>query len=490
MSIDQYIDSWLKPVVDWLATVLFWDPVGEHGIVNLGLGTDIPFVLLWLMFGGVFFTLYLGFINIRGFGHAFSLVRGGYSKPGDPGELTHFQALSTAISGTVGLGNIAGVAVAMSLGGPGATFWMIVAGLLGMSLKFAECTMGVKYRDIDKTGRVFGGPMHYLSKGLAKRGHVMGAIGKFLAILFAALCVAGSFGGGNMFQANQAYSLTASEFAFLEGKGFLFGLVLAFLVGLVIIGGIKRIAALAKRLVPLMCLVYICMACVVIGAHIDQLGDAFRLIFHSAFSPEAVEGGIIGVLIVGMTRAAFSSEAGVGSAAIAHSAVRSKEPVSEGTVALLEPFIDTVVVCTMTALVLIFTGYATGHSDMVGVELTSLAFASVMPSLKWVLLFIVWCFSFSTILAWSYYGLQSWNYLFGRFSGRPSVEMSYKILVLVCVVLGSASTLGTVIEFSDMTIICMSLPNIIGLMLMSKEVRAEMLGYYQRLRARKIPRYR
>jgi AGCS family alanine or glycine:cation symporter len=486
---DQVINSWFEPMVKWLQPILFWDPVGEHGIVNLGLEAQMPFVVLWLLIGGLFFTLYLGFINLRGFGHALSVVRGGYSKSSDPGELTHFQTLSTALSGTVGLGNIAGVAVAMSLGGPGATFWMILAGFLGMSLKFAECTMGVKYRKLDRSGRVFGGPMHYLRDGLAKRGPVLAGLGKFLAILFALLCVAGSLGGGNMFQANQAFQLSATEFNFLQEKGFFFGLFLAFLVGLVIFGGVKRIAQVAKRLVPLMCVVYIGMATVIVFAHLDRIDEAFKAIVGGAFSPDSIKGGVIGVLILGITRAAFSSEAGVGSAAIAHSAVRSKEPVSEGTVALLEPFIDTVVVCTMTAMVLIFTGYAAGHTEVAGVELTSAAFASVVPWFKWLLLFIVWCFSFSTILVWAYYGLQSWNYLFGRFSGRPSVEMSYKILVLFCVVVGSASSLGAVLDFANMTIICMSLPNLIGLMLMSKEVRTEMLGYYQRLRENRIIRY-
>lgn len=488
MSLDERIDSWFAPIVEWLEAVLFWDPVGPHGLIDLQLGTTIPFVLLWLTIGAVFFTVYLGFINVRGFRHAFALLRGGYSRRSDPGELTHFQALSSAVSGTVGLGNIAGVAVAVSLGGPGATFWMILAGFLGMSLKFAECTLGVKYRVVDAQGRVFGGPMYYLSTGLTQHGY--GVLAKVLALMFALMCVGGSLGGGNMFQVNQAYRLTALEFDVLDNHGFWFGVAWALVVGSVIIGGIRRIAEVAKRIVPMMCMVYISVALVIIVYNIERFGEAMHLIISGAFTPSAVEGGIIGVLIVGLQRAAFSSEAGIGSAAIAHSAVRSKEPVSEGTVALLEPFIDTVVICTMTALVLIFTGYATGGGELEGVELTSAAFSSVFPWFKWVLLFVVWCFCFSTMLVWSYYGLQSWNYLFGRFAGTASVEMSYKLLFLFCIVLGSASTLNTVINFSDMTIIGMSLPNVIGLMLLSKEVRTEMRHYYQRLRKGTIPTYK
>lgn len=488
MSLDQRIDSWFEPVVNWLNIVLFWDPVGEYGIVDLGLDAQLPFVLLWLIVGALFFTFYLGFINLRGFAHAVDLLRGGYSKKTDPGQLTHFQALSSALSGTVGLGNIGGVAVAISLGGPGATFWMILAGFLGMSLKFAECTIGVKYRSLDAGGRVFGGPMHYLSRGLAERGYAR--LGKVLAVWFALMCVGGSLGGGNMYQINQAYTLSAEEMDFLQGRGFWFGVFWSFLVGVVIIGGVQRIAQVAKRVVPVMCLVYIVAAVWVIGLNIDRVDEAFAAIVRGAFDPDAMRGGVLGVLIIGVQRAVFSSEAGIGSAAIAHSAVRSKEPVSEGTVALLEPFIDTVVICTMTALVLIFAGYATGHTDMGGVELTSAAFSSVLPWFQWVLLFVVWCFCFSTMLVWSYYGLQAWNYLFGRLSGTAVVELSYKLLFLACIVVGSASTLKNVLGFSDLTIVSMSLPNIVGLMLLSGEVRAAMKDYYRRLRAGTVPRYR
>ena len=314
----------------------------------------IPFIVIWLVLGAVFFTLRMGFINFRGFRHALDLARGKYDDPDAPGQVTHFQALATAVSGTVGLGNIAGVAVAVSLGGAGATFWMIVCGLLGMSTKFVECTLGVKYRDILPDGRVFGGPMNYLRYGLEKRN--MKGLGKVLAGVFAVLGVGASFGGGNMFQANQSFEQLAGQFPFMVGNGFWFGIVTAILVGVVIIGGISSIARVTGKVVPVMASIYIVASLTVIIMNIQNIGPAFSAIFDGAFSPSALKGGVIGVLVVGFQRAAFSNEAGVGSAAIAHSTAKTNNPPSEGFVALLEPFIDTVVVCTLTALVLIFTG--------------------------------------------------------------------------------------------------------------------------------------
>ncbi len=349
-GLDERINALVGPIADALSSVIFVSvPVA---------GAQLPLIVVWLIAAALFFTVYLGFINIRGFGHAVRLAKGDYSDPNDAGEVSHFQALATALSGTVGLGNIAGVAVAISLGGPGATFWMILAGLIGMSSKFAECTLAVKYRNEYADGTVSGGPMYYLKKGLAERGHA--GLGRVLGAAFAICCVFGSFGAGNMFQANQSYlqflNITGGEASWLAGKGWLFGLIMAALVGVVIIGGIKSIARVTDKLVPGMALLYVSAALVVIVAHVGQVPAAFGAIIHGAFSPEGIAGGFVGVLIQGFRRATFSNEAGVGSAPIAHSAVRTKTPVTEGFVSLLEPFIDTVVICTMTALVVIITG--------------------------------------------------------------------------------------------------------------------------------------
>ncbi len=438
---------------------------------------DIPFIVIWLVLGALFFTIRMGFINIRGFKHALDLAKGKYDDPNAPGQVTHFQALATAVSGTVGLGNIAGVAVAISLGGAGATMWMILAGLLGMSSKFVECTLGVKYRFINSEGRVFGGPMNYLRYGLEKRN--MAGFGKFLAVFFAILAIGASFGGGNMFQANQSFVILAGEFPALVGNGFLFGVVVAILVGIVIIGGISSIAKVTGKVVPIMAAIYILGALVVIGVNIENIGPAFAAIWDGAFSPSALKGGVIGVLIVGFQRAAFSNEAGVGSAAIAHSAAKTHHPPSEGFVALLEPFIDTVVVCTLTALVLIFTGMHEVEG-VGGVELTSTAFGSVISWFPYVLAAAVFLFAFSTMISWSYYGMRAWTYLFGK---SKNMELLYKALFLVFVVVGASVSLGAVLDFSDMMILAMSFPNIIGLYIMSGEVRKDLREYSRKLKA-------
>jgi AGCS family alanine or glycine:cation symporter len=422
----------------------------------------------------------MGFINIRGFKHALQLARGKYDEPDAPGRITHFQALATAVSATVGLGNIAGVAIAISLGGAGATFWMILAGFLGMSSKFVECTLGVKYRFINKEGRIFGGPMNYLRYGLEKRN--MGKLGKFLAFFFAVLAIGASFGGGNMFQANQAFAILSGQIPFLIGNGFWFGVFLMVLVGVVIIGGINSIAKVTGKVVPVMAGVYILGALVVIGINIDNLGPALNAIFSGAFTPTALKGGFIGVLVVGFQRAAFSNEAGVGSAAIAHSAAKTNHPASEGFVALLEPFIDTVVVCTLTALVLIFTGMHEVEG-VSGVQLTTDAFGSVISWFPYVLSVAVFLFAFSTMISWSYYGMRAWTYIFGR-SNRS--ELIYKIIFLLFVVLGASLSLGAVLDFSDMMILAMSFPNIIGLYIMSGEVRKDLKEYMTKLKSGQI----
>lgn len=441
---------------------------------------NIPFIVVWLILGATFFTVKMGFVNFKGFKHSFDLVKGKYDEPNAPGSITHFQALSTAVSATVGLGNIAGVAVAISLGGAGATFWMIIAGLLGMASKFTECTLGVKYRFINSEGRIFGGPMNYLRYGLEKRN--MRGLGKFLAAFFAILGIGASFGGGNMFQANQSFEILQGQFAFLTGNGFWFGIVVAVLVGIVIIGGIQSIAKVTEKVVPFMAATYVLGALVVIFLNIENVGAAFGAIYNGAFNPTALKGGVIGVLIVGFQRAAFSNEAGVGSAAIAHSAAKTNHPTSEGFVALLEPFIDTVVVCTLTALVLIFTGMHEVQG-VGGVQLTSDAFASVVSWFPYVLAVAVFLFAFSTMISWSYYGMRSWTYLFGK---SQKTELVYKILFLVFVVVGASISLGAVLDFSDMMILAMSFPNIIGLYIMSGEVRRDLKNYTRDLKEGKL----
>ncbi|MGD9992320.1 MAG: alanine/glycine:cation symporter family protein [Salinivirgaceae bacterium] len=508
LSISQRINNWFAPLVDDMGAVLFFDPfeklgiyeatIYENGQVVLDVdGNPVkrkaPFVVVWLVLGALFFTIFMRFINIRGFKMAIDLIRGRYDNPADSGQVSHFQALTTALSATVGLGNIAGVAVAISIGGPGATFWMIVAGLLGMSTKFTECTLAVKYRNIDSEGKVSGGPMYYLSKGLAARN--MKTLGKFLAITFAILVVFGSLGIGNMFQANQAFAQLTYKFPQFSGMGFWFGIIIALLTGTVIIGGIKSIARVTSRIVPFMAVLYIVVALIIILMNISHTGEAFKLIISGAFNPDALKGGILGVLIVGFQRAAFSNEAGIGSAPIAHSAVRTEEPVSEGIVALLEPFIDTVVICTLTALVLIFTGFHANPEHLEGAQLTSAAFESVVSWFPYLLIIAVLLFAFSTMIAWSYYGLKGFDFLFGRFferrfGSRKISNRIYQTLFLVFIVIGSASQLGAVMDFSDMLILAMAFPNILGLIIMAPEVKRDLSSYLRRVKTGEIKRYK
>jgi len=482
-SIDERIDAAIRPFADTVSDVIFASfPVG---------GVDVPFVLVWLIFAATLFTFYFGFINFRALRHGFHLVRGDYSDPTAAGEVTHFQALATALSGTVGLGNIAGVAVAVSLGGPGATFWMILAGLLGMSSKFVECTLGVKYRNEYTDGTVSGGPMYYLSKGLAERSDRLKTLGRVLAVLFAIFCVGGSFGGGNMFQANQSFTqllaVTGGEASWLAGKGWLFGIVLATLVGLVVIGGIQGIARVTSRVVPFMGVVYVLAGLAIIAINAPAVPGALALIVTGAFSPEGVAGGVVGVLFQGFKRAAFSNEAGIGSAAIAHAAVRTNRPVTEGLVALYEPFVDTVIVCTITALVIVVTGSWNPSIDpSQGVALTSAAFESAISWFPWVLTVAVLLFAFSTMISWSYYGLKAWTYLFGE---SVLTDAVYKILFLVFVVIGSSMQLGAVIDFSDAMIFAMAFPNILGIYFLLPVVRRELDAYWADYKAGRLPRF-
>jgi AGCS family alanine or glycine:cation symporter len=493
-TIDDKINEFFTPISDLIGRIIFiaFDfTIGGYDI-------SIPFVVVWLVSGAILFTLYFRFINFRGFRLAIDIVRGKYTDPNDKGEVNHFQALTTALSGTVGLGNIAGVAIAITIGGPGATFWMIVAGLLGMSTKFVECTLGVKYRNIDADGRVFGGPMYYLSKGFADLKMTIGGeeksygkMGKVLAVIFAIACIGASFGGGNMFQVNQAFqqfqSLPFMEGTWLSANGWVFGIIISVLVAIVIIGGIKSIAKVTDKIVPFMCLIYVIAALVVLGANFMEIPAAFGEIFRGAFAPTAIGGGIVGVLITGFQRAAFSNEAGVGSASIAHAAVKTKHPVSEGLVALLEPFIDTVVVCTMTALVIVITGKYNDPTVTDGIALTSSAFETVISWFPYLLTFAVLLFAFSTMVSWSYYGVQAWAYLFGK---SKTAEYIYKLIFCLFIVVGAAASLGPVIAFSDYMIFFMSFPNVFGLIFLAAVVKNELNTYLRKIKSGEIKTFK
>ncbi len=509
-GLDERIDEAFAPIADtWEYLVFYPFP-----------GTSIPVVVILLVLGALWFTIYFGFINILKFPLAISVVRGKYDEleehgvleqadvnivegdivdtirdEGEDGEVSHFQALATAVSGTVGLGNIAGVALAIAIGGPGATFWMIICGLLGMSTKFVECTLGVKYRDIGPDGTVYGGPMYYLTKGLKEKGYT--GLGKALAVIFAVICIGASLGGGNAVQSNQAAQQIASQFGLTGGAtGTIIGLVIAFFVGIVIIGGIKRIASVTEKVVPFMAIIYVLACLIVIFANFSFIDDALGMIFTQAFNPQAGLGGLFGVLITGFRRAVFSNEAGAGSASIAHSAVKTRYPASEGLVALLEPFIDTVVICTMTALVIImynsggvfeYGGDGAGNvviagQSIGGVDLTSQAFADVIPWFPYVLTIAIVLFAVSTMISWSYYGLQSWKYIFGR--GKIA-DLAFKILFILFIIIGAASSMEAVFRFSDAMILALVFPNMIGLLLLFPKVREEVNKYLAAIKAYK-----
>ena len=507
-GIDQQIDEAFKPFSDAISSIIFFQVLG------------VPFVLILLVGSALFFTIYFGFPNFRYFKTAVNIVRGKYDEvdhheSGDPklaidgdikgtirdeseeGEVTHFQALATAVSGTVGNGNIAGVALAIALGGPGATFWMVICGLLGMSSKFVEYTLGVQYRDVGEDGTVYGGPMYYISKGLKERGFA--TFGKIVAVFFAIFCIGGSFGGGNAAQSNQATIVLKDLMGLTSpSAGMWIGVVLAVLVGIIIIGGIKRIASVTEKVVPFMAGMYLIACLYIILSNFSFIDDAFSLIFREAFSPKAIGvGGFIGVLLVGFKRAAFSNEAGAGSASIAHSAVKTKYSASEGLVALLEPFIDTVVICTMTALVIIIFNFGGGVEQMFayggdgsgfvfiegvsyeGAGITQQAFAAFIPYSNIFLTIAVVLFAVSTMISWSYYGLQSWKYLFGR--GRAA-DIAYKVLFLLFVVIGAAASMNSIWAFSDAMIFAMVFPNMIGLFFLFPIVKKQLSRYLEAIK--------
>lgn len=509
-GIDEIINEKFTPFASFIENLVLYP-------ISIG-GVDVPIIVMILSLSGLFFSIYFGFPSITKFGLAIRIVQGKYDDielaetkvlvpqvnvvDGDivgtvrneavndednvdpSGEVSHFQALTTAVSGTVGLGNIAGVTIAIAIGGPGATFWMIVSGILGMTLKFVECTLGVQYRDVAADGVVYGGPMYYLSKGLKEKGYT--TLGKMLAVFFAILCIGGSFGGGNAAQANQAAAQISSMFGMTGGNsGFYIGLFLAVLVGITIIGGIKRIAVVTERLVPFMAGIYLLACLIILGMHFDAIPNAVYQIITEAFNPTAGLGGLLGVLVVGFRRAAFSNEAGAGSASIAHSAVRTKYSASEGLVALLEPFIDTIVVCTMTALVIIIFNsegaFAYGSQDVIingqnlsGATLTSYAFEQSISWFPTVLTVAIFLFAISTMISWSYYGLQAWMYLFGK---SKIAEISYKVIFLMFIVIGASANMSAVWGFSDAMILAMIFPNIIGLFFLYPVVKKQMMRY-------------
>ena len=462
-----------------LATVLFFDVMPGEG--------NMPFIVAWLIIGAVYLTFRFGFINLRMMGHAFAVIRGRYKSVDDKGEVSPFQALATALSATVGMGNIAGVAIAVSIGGPGATFWMIVAGFFGMTTKFTEVTLGQMYREYRSDGHIMGGGMEYLSKGFKEKG--MPRLGKGLAILFALLTIGGSLGAGNLFQVSQSMGAVQTEVAFFKEFPLAFGFLMAFAVGIVIIGGIRRIAHAAEAIVPSMVFIYLSACLWIMISHAADVPAAISLIFTEAFAPTAVAGGMVGVIIQGFKRAAFSSEAGIGSAAIAHSAASVKYPIRQGFVALYEPFIDTIIICTMTAMVIVITGVynAPEYAGLVqankGAALTAMAFGSVISWFPIILSVSVVLFAYSTMISWSYYGERSWTYVFGE-----RYSMVFRIIFVVFVVLASITSASNILDFSDLLILSMAFPNLIALYLLQGKVAEALRDYLRRLKSGEFER--
>lgn len=472
---DQCLDGAFAPIAKTVSDVVFY----AHDFNVFGDVISVPLILVWLVAISLFLTFYFGFVNIRYFKHGIDIVRGKYDDKNDKGEINSFQALATSLSGTVGLGNIAGVAVAVSAGGPGAVFWMAMMGLFGMSTKFAEAALGVKYRvhpDPKNKDHVAGGPMYYL-QAVMKR-HNQARFGKFLAFVFAICCIGGAIGAGNMFQSNQAFrqlvNVTGGEAGFMADKGWLFGLVLAALVGVVIIGGLKSIARVSSKIVPIMGGLYLFAGLIVIAMNYQNIPHGFATIFRLAWAPEAGFGAVLGALLIGVQRAAFSNEAGVGSAAIVHATAKVKDPVSQGFVGMLGPFIDTIVICMVTALVIVMTGAYEGGAGMEGVTLTSRAFESAIPWFPYVLAFTVLLFAYSTMIAWFYYGLRCLTFMTGE---KPLVEMAYKVIFCAFTIVGSSAALDNIILFSDSMIFAMAIPNVIGLYLLAPELRKDIKKY-------------
>ena len=473
-GIDEQISSAMQPFADAVSSAVFATiPI---------FGYPVPWILFWLIAVALFCTFYFRFINVRGLAQGFRIIRGDYAEASHSGDTTHFQALATALSGTIGLGNIAGVAVAITLGGPGATFWMIVAAFFGMGAKFCECTLAVKFRREHPDGSVSGGPMHYLRYGIAAEYPRLAPLGAALAFVFAIFCIFGAIGAGNMFQANSAYQqilyITGGDQSWLAGRAWVFGAIVAVLVGLVVIGGIKRIARVTEKLVPIMGALYLVAGFVVLAVNADKIPAAIVSIFVGAFSPQGIAGGAVGVMLTGFRRAAFSNEAGIGSAPIAHASVRTGEPLTEGLVSLWEPLIDTVVICTMTALVIVVTQDSLIDPAAEGVVLTSHAFATVLPWFPYVLSVFVFLFAYATMIAYCYYGTKATTYLLGE---KPGVELGFKLFFCAITVVGVTMDFSRLVDFSDAAYFIMAVPNVIGLYLLAPVVKREMNSYFARL---------
>lgn len=473
----------ISGINSFLETVLFFDIL--FGTVE---GVKLPFLVAWLISGGVYLTFLTKFINLRMFKHSFDIIRGRYNTADDVGQISSFGALTTALSATVGLGNIAGVALAVAIGGPGATFWMIVAGFLGMSLKFTEVTLSIQYREFLKDGTIMGGAMEYLSKGLAKKGYE--SFGKALAVIFAFLMIGGAIGGGNVFQVSQALGAVSQEVSFFNEFPIVFGIFIAIFVGFVIIGGVTRIAKITEFLVPIMAIIYITASLWILGYHYEKIDDAFAIIFHEAFSTSAIYGGMAGAIVHGFQRAVFSSEAGIGSSPVAHAPVKTKYPVRQGLVALYEPFIDTVVICTMTALVIVITGvYAHdgAYSALIeakqGAALTSAAYGTVIEWFPAILSISITLFAFSTLISWSYYGERAWVYLFGS-----KFSIIYKVAFLSLIIMATVVNTALLVDLSFMLFLTMALPNILGLFMLGGDVKRELEEYMLKLKSGELDR--
>ena len=472
------LDNLFGQIVELLVLILFAD-----------FGTGIPLVVAVLLCGGVYFSFYFRWMSVRAFKHSIDVIRGRYDNPDDPGEISHFQALSSALSATIGLGNIAGVAIAVSVGGPGAVFWMVVTAVFGMSSKLASCTLAIMYRQVRPDGRISGGPMYYLEHGLGSKG--LKELGRTMAVIFAFLTIGGSLGGGNMFQANQTLEILSTVSPTFAEYNWLVGLILAAFVGLVIIGGIKRIGLVASRIVPFMCVLYVAASLFIILSNITQVPAMIATIVSQAFTGPAMYGGFIGVLVWGIKRAAFSNEAGLGSAAFAHAAAKTDEPAREGIVAMIGPFIDTIIVCMMTAMVCMLTGvyadpqFQASQGFLVGTRMTAAAFDTVIPGSSYVLAVAVLLFAYSTMVSWSYYGERAWEYLFGG-----ATVIVFRIIFVAFVFLGSVTALRNVLDFSDMMILGMAFPNIIGAIILSPQIKSCLEDYWRRLQSGEMKRYK
>lgn len=473
------LNDWFGIMNGYLSEVVFFDIM--PGAVNM------PFIVAWLVVGAVFLTIRMNFINLRMFRHAYHILRGKYAVPGAQGEVTSFQALTTALSATVGLGNIAGVAIAIMIGGPGATFWMIIAGFLGMTSKFTEATLAQMYREVRSDGHIMGGAMEYLSRGLAEKGWAQ--TGKVLAIIFCVFTIGGSLGAGNAFQVSQSLTAVKQQIPLLIEQPWIYGVVMGGLVAIVIIGGIRRIAHTAEAIVPSMVTIYVLACLWIILSNAMLVPDALTKIVTEAFSPAAGVGGLIGVLVQGFKRAAFSSEAGIGSAAIAHATAKVAYPVRQGIVALMEPFIDTIVICTMTALVIIITGVYNSPetaqlvANREGAALTAVAFGLSVSWFPVILSLSVVLFAYSTMISWSYYGERCWTYLFGE-----SSAMAYRVIFIIFVVIGSVTSASNILDFSDLLILGMAFPNFIGLYILHGKVRDALSTYLAKLRSGELDR--